>query len=474
MTVQQIYKIVNNVASQMYGETSPQITNMTGIVSLGNDVMSSESTKDTFLNTLVDKIGKTIISQRAYSANVSSLINDAFTFGAILQKIYVAPLKSQESQHWNLTQGTSIDQYVINKPSVKQKLFNKRTTWDITITIPDFQLKSAFTSETEMATFIDAIYLAIRNSQEVYLAGMAEMCYANMIGERVVHTMINGGHTVVNLLLSYNNLMGTNLTTAQAMASTEFLKFASMTINLYVKRMGIMSVIYNAEGYARFTPKDRMRVIMLADFTSAVTSYLQSNTYHDELVALPEYTEIPYWQGIGAGSSNFDNTGTVAVTTASGYTLKQEHVVCMLCDEEAIGLTYDNRRSKSAYNANGEYTNMFEKADMGYFNDLSENAVIFTVGAIATPTLSYFTPVNGEFSISAPTNLSTTATLNGTTTVSAVNYNGAVLSADNYTANNNVYTFKSAWLATLSKGSYEVDIELSTNAILPFIFNVVD
>lgn len=474
MTPQQIYIIVNSVAQQMYGTTAPQITDMQGIVSLGNDVMSSSTDKDNFLNVLVDRIGKTIISQRAYSANVASLINDAFTFGAILQKIYVAPIKSQKSNQWGLTQDTSVDQYVINKPTVKQKLFDKRTTWEITITIPDFQLSSAFTSETEMATFIDAIYLAIRNSQEVYLAGIAEMCYANMIGERVVHTMLHGGHTVVDLLLAYNSQMGTNLTTSQAMTSMDFLKFASMTINLYVKRMGNMSNIYNAENYSRFTPKDRMRVIMLADFTSAVTSYLQSNTYHDELVALPEYSEIPYWQGIGAGSSNFDYTGTIAVTTASGYTLKQTHVICMLSDEEAIGLTYDNRRSKSAYNADGEYTNMFEKADMGYFNDLSENCVVFTVGAIATPTLSSFSPTSLDFSKSAATAVTTTLTLNGSDTLANVNYNGAVLSADSYTHANNAYEFKVDWLNTLSIGSHEVDFELTSKAILPLIINVTE
>ena len=97
MNVNQVYSIVNNVAAQMYGDTAVRVTDMQGIISLGHDVLSSDTTKDKFLNILVDRIGKTIISQRAYSADVSALINDSFTFGAILQKIYVAPIKASES-----------------------------------------------------------------------------------------------------------------------------------------------------------------------------------------------------------------------------------------------------------------------------------------------------------------------------------------------------------------------------------------
>ena len=475
MTVNQIYGIVNSVAMQMYGDKAVQITDVAGLISLGDSIMSSATDKDNFLNTLVDRIGRTIISQRAYSVQVSGLINDAFTFGAIMQKIYIDPIQASQSQQWNLTQGGTVDQYIIAKPTVKQKLFKTRNTWAVTITIPDFQLSSAFTSATEMAAFIDAIFLSMRNSMEIYLEGMAEMCYANMIGERIVHTQLNNGHTVIDLLAMYNSLMQTALSTSAAMMNTEFLKFASITINLFVKRMGKMSSIYNSEGYKRFTPQDKMRVTMLADFTSAVTSYLQSNTYHDELVALPKYTEVAYWQGIGAGQSGFDNTGTVAIRTSDGYTVMQQHVICMLSDEEAIGLTYDNRRSKSAYNASGEYTNFFEKADMGYFNDLSENAVVFTVGALAVPTLSQIATTQYTYSKAAAGNIVVPLTLNGTDAYSKVNVAGTALTVAQATYEAPNLTILNAYLADQTVGSTVIfNVELTSNAIMQFYITISD
>ena len=324
-----------------------------------------------------------------------------------------------------------------------------------------------------MAAFIDAIFLAIRNSQEVYLAGMSEMCYCNMIGEQVVNTELNGGATVVDLLSAYNAVMGTTLTTAAAMHNTEFLKYASMTINLYLKKMGKMATIFNAERFARFTPKDKCRVIMLADFTSACASYLQSNTYHDELVALPQYTEISYWQGIGQNTS-FADTSKVSVVTASGHTLLQDYVICMMCDEESIGLTYDNRRSKSAYNSKGEYTNFFEKADMGYFNDLSENCLIFTVGKIATPTVSNVTPLQSTYSVAGAADVEIALSLGSGDTVSAISVGGTALTVDtDYTKTATMITVKSAYLAGKTVGStITFDVELASTAVMEFYVTI--
>jgi len=386
MKVTQVYSIVNSVTAQMYGDSAVAVTDLTGLIQLGDSVLASNTSKDKFLNTLVDRIGKTIISSRSYSADVLSLMNEAFEFGAILQKIYVEPIQATASSQWNLTDGGTVDQYVIAKPTVHQKLFSDITTWQVKITIPDIQLKSAFTDATQMAVFIDAIFLAMRNSMEVQLEALVEMTYCNFIGERIVDTKLNSGHTVINLLTEYNTLFTKTLTPALAMADTEFLKFASMTINLYLERMGKMSTLFNSAGYKRFTSKENARVTMLMDFVSAVSTYLQSNTYHDELVALPNYNKVPYWQGSGE-EYGFDNTSTVHIVTTDGYTLEQSGVVCLITDIEALGLTIDNRRSKSAYNNDGEYTNFFEKADMGYFNDLSENGVVFIVAtALATPT----------------------------------------------------------------------------------------
>lgn len=477
MNVKQVYNILNDVAKSALGEGAINIVDSKDIVSLGTEVLSSSTNTEKFLNVLVDRIGRTIVSNRSYSANLKALINDSFTFGAILQKIYVEPMNASESKQWGLTDGQSVDQYVIAKPSVKQKLFNRVSTWEVDVTIPDFQLSSAFRSAEEMSAFIDAVFNAVRNSMEMYLESLANIAYSTAIAMRVVDTKVNAGITAVDLLSAYNTMSGLSLTRSKALHDTEFIKFATRLINLTMKKMGEMTTKYNSEGYARFTPVDRMRVVMLADFESSVTTYLQSDTYHEEYLAIPAHNTVMFWQGNGVGM-DFDNASKVNIMTPDGYTVVQDGVVCILGDEESIGLTYDIQRIRSVRNEKGEYTNYFYKADMGYFFDPSENFVIFTIGTIATPTLSSVDPVQAEFSLSDKDDIVFTVTLATGDSISAVKGNGTTLTAStDYTAVAGVVTIdktSSTLYSTATAGDViTIDIVLASGAVLETHINVV-
>lgn len=477
MNIKQVYNILNDVAKSALGDGAINIVDSKDIVSLGNEVLSSTTNTDNFLNTLVDRIGRTIVSNRSYSANLKALINDSFTFGAILQKIYVAPIKASENSQWDLTDGTSVDQYVISKPTVKQKLFNKVSTWEVDVTIPDNALKTAFTSAESMTAFIDAVFTAVRNSMEVYMEGLANIAYSTAIAMRVVDTKVNAGITAVDLLSAYNTMSGLSLTRAKALHDTEFIKFATRLINLTMKRMGEMTTKYNSEGYARFTPVDRMRVVMLADFESSVASYLQADTYHDEYLSIPNHSTVMFWQGNGVGM-DFDNASKINIMTPDGYTVVQDGVVCILADEESIGLTYDNQRIRSVRNEKGEYTNYFYKADMGYFFDASENLVVFTIGTVATPTLSSVDPVQADFELSDKKDLVFTVTLATGDSISAVKADGTTLTANtDYTLVSGVITLDKT-STTIYSGKVAgdiitIDIVLASGAVLEVHVNVV-
>lgn len=477
MNVKQVYAILNDVAKSALGNGAINITDTDGIVSIGKEILNSNSTTDKFLNTLVDRIGRTIISTRAYNANVKALINDSFTFGAILQKLYVAPVPATANDNWNQTAGTSVDQFVITKPVVRQKLFNKVVTWECDVTIPDNTLESAFISAESMASFIDAVFVAVRNSMEMYMQSLANLAYATACAMRVVDTKLNGGITAVDLLTAYNTMSGSVLTPTTALHSTDFIKFATRTINLTIKRMADMSTRYNSEGYARFTDRDRMRVLMLSDFESSVATYLQADTFHDEFLNIPKHDTINFWQGRGLDMS-YDNASKISIKTPDGYTVTQGNIVCMLADEESIGLTRDKQRIRSVRNEKGEYTNYFFKADMGYFFDPSENLVIFTLGALATPTESSVDPVENDYSVASPDDVVFTLTLKNSETVSSVKMGSSTLVAStDYTLVGGVLTIdktSSTIYGSATAGDViTLSIVLSSGAIIEVNINVV-
>lgn len=380
MNINQISPLVGDLVKQALGEDGVQSVDLTSIVSMGDAVISSSTNRDNFLHVLVDRIARTIVSMRPYSREMFDIIMNTFEYGAILQKITVLLMEAQNSSQWNLTEGQSVDQYVVTKPTVKQKLFEGVDTWEMPITIPDIQLKSAFTSYESMAAFIDAIFMALSNSLNLQLERVGAAAVCNYIAEKLYFQADGAtGIHAIHLLQEYNSDTSSTLTAAEALHNTDFLKWASRTINLFIKRLGRMSQLFNTEQYQRFTPRDYVRVNMLADFTTAVTSYLQADTFHNELTALPNYREVLYWQGSGQ-EYGFGETSLIEVTTSSGNTVKQDGVVCLLNDIEAIGMTMDNiRMTSSPHNARGEYTNFFQKADIRYYNDLSENGIVFTI-----------------------------------------------------------------------------------------------
>ena len=44
-----------------------------------------------------------------------------------------------------------------------------------------------------------------------------------------------------------------------------------------------------------------------------------------------------------------------------------------------MGVTLNERRSTTERNNKDEYTNYYNKANIGYFNDMSENGIVFYV-----------------------------------------------------------------------------------------------
>ncbi len=392
MKISQIYSILNAAVSDARGEQAATVKDLAGLISLGKEVLDSSDSqfKDDFLGVLVDRIGRTIISNRAFVARDKTLLNDAFEFGAILQKIYVAPLDGEASAQWGLSNGQSLASFVIAKPTVAQNLFQNLDTWTVTVTIPDMQLRSAFNSEEQMAAFISAIWTAVENSINQQVAVLTDLAYCNFIGERLVEANGTANAVVVDLVADYNTDTGASpaLAAADAWYSLDFLKYAAKKIAMVTDWLEEQTVLFNDQTNprVRHTPKEYQRLTVLSEFAKSMQFYLQADTYHKELVEMPNYVETPYWQAPGTGFDK-DDCSTVNIKVASnGYSIEQDGVVALLTDIEALGIMIDNRRTRSQVLPNEEATTFFNKIDRGLFCDMTENGVVFLVtDALATP-----------------------------------------------------------------------------------------
>ena len=380
-TVNQIFNIVNDVSKQTFGEKAISVVDTSTLVALGDEVLKSDENTENFTNTLVDRIGRTVFSTRAYTTdNAEGMVREPFEYGCILQKIYVDLPDAKENNSWAIGKGNYTPTFApVIKPTLKQKLFNKQTTWEIEVTIPDFMLRTAFTSATEMAVLIDAIFTSMENMMQIALENNKNLTRANFIASKLHSNKPCGA---INLLHLYNTLTSQTLTVDACMRDLGFLKWSTQQINLWAKRLSKMSTLFNDEGYKRFTPQSDLIVNVLQDYDSAINSYLQSDTYHNEMTKIAStYSTVPYWQGSGLNYT-FEDTSKIDVKIDETTTITESGIIAVLYDRDAMGVTITERRGTTQRNNKDEYTDYFNKATYGYFNDLSENGIVFYVKAV--------------------------------------------------------------------------------------------
>lgn len=387
MKVEQIYSLMNNVTSEVIGKTDIVKEDLSNVVDLGKEIFDNASV-DNYVKSLVNHIGKVIFVNRPYSGNIPSMLMDSWEFGSVLEKISADIPNATENDSWNLTDGETYSQDVFYKPSVSAKFFNSKVTFEVPMSFTELQVKESFSSVNQLNGFVSMIYNAVDKSMAIKIDSLVMRTINSMIAN-TVNSEITGDETLathsgtkaVNLLKGYNDKFGTELTVDKALTTPEFIRYASYIIGNYKDRLSKISTLFNVGGKERFTPSDMLNIVMLSDFKNSASVYLESDTYHNDLVALPNCESVPYWQGSGKTYS-FADTSKINVAIKSGDTTKDVAVTGILAimyDRDSMGVCNSDRRVTTNYNAKAEFYNNYYKFDASYFNDLNENFVVFYI-----------------------------------------------------------------------------------------------
>lgn len=396
MEVKQIYSLMNDVTGEVIGKSDLIKEDLTNVVDVGNEVFNANAI-DKYVKSLVNHIGKVIFVNRPYSGNVPSVMMDSWEYGSVLEKISADLPQATENDTWELQDGQDYSPNVFYQPKVSAKFFNSTVTFEVPMSFTEKQVKQSFSSASQLNGFMSMLYNSVDKAMTVKIDSLIMRTINNMIAETLVADYTTGtgksktiadfgsksGIKAVNLLKLYNDRFGQTLTADKALTTAEFIRFASMQMSLYIDRMSKMSTLFNAGGKDRFTSADMLHVVMLTDFKAASGSYLQSDTFHESYVALPNAETIPYWQGSGT-AYDFNSVSSINVKTSAGNEVTASGILAVMFDRDALGVTNLDRRVTTQYNAKAEFFNNFYKFDAGYFNDLNENFVVFFVKDTAT------------------------------------------------------------------------------------------
>lgn len=385
MEVTQVYELVNQATQEALGATAVLNEDLSNVVDIGEQIFNANAV-DRYVKALVNHIGKVVFVNRVYRGSAPSVLMDGWEFGSVLEKVRMQLPEATENESWELEDGASYDPNIFTAPKVSVTFFNKKVTFEVPMSFTEMQVKQSFSNEVQLNAFVSMIYVGVENAMTIKLDSLIMRTINVAIGETMYNayngTAFAGSSKVnaVNLLYLYNQKYSKSLTAEAALADPDFIRFASFIMNLYVSRLGRYSTLFNAGGTEKFTPKDMLKIVMLADFESAARVYLYdaNGQLKDENLRLPSAETVPYWQGSGT-EYDFNSVSSINIKTPSNNTVNASGILCVMFDRDALGVANMNKRVTSNYNAKAEFYNNWYKMDAQYFFDPNENCVVFFV-----------------------------------------------------------------------------------------------
>ena len=380
-----IYNVLNSINAQA-NTGATLVKTSTDFISYGDTILSlSSDAQDTWFGVLLDRIGQTVLDNRAYRAKTAvSLWKSEYEYGMAMSKLYSSMPTASSDLAWSDPAHVTTDPFAPEVATVEQRLYAKQSTWQLKRTIPMVQLKTAFLSEQAMGAFLDDLMLTVQNAMERSIENLANITRSSLIAK----TYLAGGAKVVKLITAYYNETGQTVTAPGCLYNRDFLRFASLQIALNLDRIQHMTSIFAKSGYERFSDREFVDFAVLGLFDDSVRTYLAADTYHDKLVELPSENKYiaPFWQASGTGFGygdiskvNLELQPESSSMAGDDIKLEKAGIIAIIHDKEAAGLTLDERRVTTLFNPELESTNYWFKARERYFVDDTQPAIVFTL-----------------------------------------------------------------------------------------------
>ena len=387
MTVEQSNTILAGVLSQAQGGaavTTP--TNAADFVTVAQTALKTGY--DTLSTALSQVLSRTIFAVRPYNRRFQILERSAIEYGNHVRKVNYVDGALEQNPAYTLTDGYSVDMYTVKKPKAVQTNFYGKNTFAYHQTVYKKQLKMSLRGPEEWNGFLGGLMTHVNNLMEKTHEESARLTIANLIGGIVLtDTALSGANkNVIHLVTEYNAYSGQSLTPTTVFNPTNYPAFARWffgRLKTASQQMAERSQLFHtnltAGTFQRQSAVEDQRLIMLAPMVNQLDTEVLSTTYNAEYLRTIPREEIAYWQNIAdpmkinTTASYLKADGTIDTGSAS-----ISDVVAVLFDRDAAGYTMiDARYEVAPYNVAGQYYNHWWSFEDRYYNDFTENAIVF-------------------------------------------------------------------------------------------------
>ena len=394
LTFNQLSSVLTEIAGQATGQKVFAPLDTETFITVANTTLKAGY--DPLSTAISQVLSRTIFSVRPYTRKFKGLNVSNQRYGNHVRKLLSIDKPFEDDDRLKLTDGESIDQYKVNKPKVLQTNFYGANVYQKSVTIYKDQLDCAFSSPDEFASFIsmvvqnasDMIEQAHEETARATLGNLISGVYAmeEESDSGVVFAKANGGRRAVNLLKHYNMETGKALKVLDVFKAENFegfVKFAFSTINTIADLMTDRNTLFCSQltdyPILRHTPKNRMKFYLYADLVNKINSEVYSTVFNPDFLKLADFETVNFWQSSLKPASLSVNANVLKTDgELHVHPTNLTSVVGVLFDEEAAGYTTVNEWSQpSPFNARGGYYNQFWHFTDRYWNDFTENAVVF-------------------------------------------------------------------------------------------------
>lgn len=383
LTFNQLSTVLNSIVQQATGKQAQQVTNTAEFVSVAQTALKTGY--DPVLQAISQVLSRTIFSIRPYTRKFGGLMVSNQQFGNIVRKLNIADKDWENDSRFELTDGSAVDMYKVNKPTILQTNFYGANVFEKSLTIFKDQLDCAFSSPDEFGRFVSMTMTNASDMIEQAHENLARATLANFIGGKIS----GDAASVIHLLTEYNTITGleTPLTAETVYQPANFKPFMQWVYSRVASLSAMMTertqkfhINVTGKEISRHTPVNKQKVYLYAPARYQTETMVLADVYHDNFLRMADNETVNFWQSIDKPDEI--NVQPIYLQTddtlkTDGAAVNKKGIFGVMFDEEAVGYTVVNQWSApTPFNVKGGYSNIFWHFTDRYWNDFTENGIV--------------------------------------------------------------------------------------------------
>lgn len=382
LTINQISSVLGEIVEQATGSKPMAVIDTSSFVTVAQ--IGLKTGYDTLATAISQVLSRTIFSTRPYNRKFGGLEVSNQRYGNHVRKLSPVDKSPEDDERYSLTEDGTVDHYKVSKPLVQQTNFYGANAYQRHLTTYRDQLDMALRSPDEFGSFVSMMLLNVSDMIEQDHENTARATVANLVGGAIDLA----GSNVIHCLTEYNAVAGGTYT-AETVLNPDtiagFAKYLVARINTIAKMLTERSTEFHqmidSKPVKRHTPVANQKAYIFTDYLSKVYANVFSTVFNENYLKIADTEEVNFWQSIKTpGNINI----TPAYTDATGSVVKgkavNKPILAVLFDEEAAGYTVVNKWTQNTpMNAAGGYYNTYWHFTDRYWNDFTENHVVFVL-----------------------------------------------------------------------------------------------